>query len=418
MFKKVIYNTGAQIVAKGISASTTLIITLIIGRTLGPAGFGDFTKIFVFVGYFYTIVDFGLNSIYVKKSQKNENSSLFNILIGLRILLALSLVAIAILISFFLPYNSLDGTGFSPLVKTGIIIASITIVTHALFTTANGYFQKKLKYDLSAIATTLGSIVIFTIIVIFSFISQSLYPFVAAYVIGGLTYVATSFYLISSKFKQNITPQFNKNESLIFLKTSFPIGVALILNLIYFRIDVLILSSVRSSAEVGIYGLGYQFFQAGLAIPIFFSNSLFPLLSKLYLENIGEFRKQIKKWSFYLILFSIALMVLMFLVSYLIPILYDSRFLDSGLALRILSIGLPLFFLSALLWHMLIIYGKQKLLIYIYAIGAVLNIALNIVFIPIYGYIAASIITVVSEAIILLLSFASVKFIEKGIKHA
>jgi len=72
MFKKVIYNTGAQIIAKAISASTTLIITLLIGRSLGPAGFGDFTKIFVFVGYFYTFVDFGLNSIYVKNTKEEQ----------------------------------------------------------------------------------------------------------------------------------------------------------------------------------------------------------------------------------------------------------------------------------------------------------------------------------------------------------
>ena len=65
MFKKVIYfNTGAQIVGKGITASITLLITLVLFRTLDASGYGDFTKIFVFVGYFYTFVDFAMSQMY------------------------------------------------------------------------------------------------------------------------------------------------------------------------------------------------------------------------------------------------------------------------------------------------------------------------------------------------------------------
>ena len=66
MFKKVIANTVFQIIGKAITAATTFLLTIIIGRSLGPAGYGEFTKIFVFVGYFYAIYDFGLNNIFVK----------------------------------------------------------------------------------------------------------------------------------------------------------------------------------------------------------------------------------------------------------------------------------------------------------------------------------------------------------------
>ena len=44
-YKGVIYNTGAQVAGKAITASITLLITVIIGKNLGPAGYGDFTKI-------------------------------------------------------------------------------------------------------------------------------------------------------------------------------------------------------------------------------------------------------------------------------------------------------------------------------------------------------------------------------------
>lgn len=424
MFKIVLYNTGSQIVGKVVTASSTLLITLLIGRSLGPAGFGEFTKIFVFVGYFYTFADFGLNSIFVKLANftsevKNFHhlggaSSLFKVLLGLRLVMALTLTAVAIFITFFLPYNQQASTGFSPLVKTGIVIASLTIITQALFTTGNAYFQKKLRYDLSAVATIVGSLVMVLASAIIFMTTRSLLAFVSIYILGGLTYVAVSFFLISKKFDQGLYPTFDFSGSKKLLYSAWPIGVALVLNLLYFRVDVLILASFRSSAEVGLYGLGYQFFEAALAVPIFFTNSLYPLLARVFDKNVEKFKKIISNWIIYLLAFSIVLTVFLLLVSFLIPVLYDPRFEDSKTALQILAFGMPFFFLSALFWHVLIIQNKQKLLIYIYAAGAIFNLAANLIFIPVFGYRAAAVTTVVSEAFIMLLLIGAVKLVNRA----
>ena len=104
-----------------------------------------------------------------------------------------------------------------------------------------------------------------------------------------------------------------------------------------------------------------------------------------------------------LLAISVALSVFLILVSFLIPFLYDLRFAPSKAPLVILASGIPFFFLSALLWHILIIYGKQKNLVLVYGLGFIFNLAANLIFIPKFGYIAAAVNTVVSEAFILLL---------------
>ncbi len=419
MFRKVLFNTGWQVVGKIVTASSTLLITLIIGRSLGPSGFGEFTKIFVFVGYFYIIADFGLNSIYVKYARftSGVESSLFRALLGLRFVISIFLVTSAILITFFLPYNSQTLTGFSPLVKTGIMIASLTIITQALFTTASGFFQKKLRYDLSAIAAISGSLVMVLATAVVYFTTRSLLLFVSIYILGGLTYVAASFFLISKKFDYKFFASFDLTKSKALLLSAWPIGLALILNLLYFRADVFILASFRSSAEVGLYALGYQFFEAALAVPIFFTNALYPLLSEAFAKNIEEFKKIVRNWALYLTTFSIILTIFLLLISFLIPLLYDSRFEDSKAALQILALGMPFFFLSALFWHVLIIYNRQKLLIYVYAAGAIFNLTVNLIFIPIFGYRAAAITTVISEAFILLLLTGALKLKIRGVSY-
>src|SRR3972149_6926052 len=111
MIRRVFYNAAAQILGKGFTAGTTLIVTLLVGRSLGPAGFGDFTKIFVFVGYFYTFCDFGLNSIFVAKSNLKNEKALFRALVSLRFVMALIFVALALLVGFILPYDDAVNTG-------------------------------------------------------------------------------------------------------------------------------------------------------------------------------------------------------------------------------------------------------------------------------------------------------------------
>ena len=407
MFKKVLFNTGAQIIGKGITASITLLVTLIIGRTLGPQGYGDFTKIFVFVGYFYTLADFGLNQIYIKIAPEFETKHL-RTLFGLRLLIGISLAIAATLAAYFLPYNPQTATGFSPLVKVGIAIASVTIITQALFTSANAFFQKILRYDLSTIAASSSYIFVLATAVIVTLTTKSVLGYTAGYVIGGLVLAALAYTLIVKKAKEFFLPKFSKSEFLDFLAPAWPVGVALLFNLIYFRIDVFILSNFRPSAEVGLYGLSYQFFESALAVPIFFSNAIYPPLSSLYKTNLDAFKKQVKSWTKILIGSSFLMTSVLIAVAFLIPAIYDQRFAGSVRALQILSLGMPFFFISALLWHLLIIYGRQKYLTVIYAAGAVFNVIANLIFIPAYGYMAAAVITVVSEGLITLLLFLAV----------
>ena len=417
MLKKVLTNTLFQVLGKAVTAATTLLLTIIIGRSLGPAGYGEFTKIFVFVGYFYTIYDFGLNNIFVKvtsgktvgkflersSSAESTQNYLFRVLVGLRIVISFLLTTAAIVIAFALPYDQNLGTGFSPIVKIGIVLASITILTQALTTSANAIFQKKLRYDLSVLAAALGSIVVVAATVLVFTLKGGLFGYISAYIIGGTVSAMAAFVIIAKKLKVPPLPIFNQKQAKKLIVSSWPIGLALVLNLVYFRIDVLILSYNRASSEVGFYGLSYQFFEAFLTVPLFISNALYPLLARLYTSDEKKFVKEAKFYFALMIVASVVLATALYLVSLLIPAFYGAKFAPAKASLQILALGLPFFFASALLWHILIIREKQKLLPVIYGLGAVFNLIVNLILIPTYGYIGAASTTVISEMLVVLL---------------
>lgn len=415
---KVAYNTLIQLAGRLFTGLITYGVTLILVRQYGPLGFGDFVKILTFVSYFYIMGDFGFNAIVVKKISVNEKDSLLYLsnLLGLRLILSLFLIFLSLAILSFLPQGYHQG--FTPIVRLGIIIGSLTILTQSMLTTTNAWFQKTLRYDKSVLATSLGYILTLLLAYLFAR-AQSPIAFLAIpYVLGGIFSVTLSFLLLEIKF----SPSFNWEIWQTIIFPSLPLGLTFILNLVYFKADSFILTLTRSTLEVGIYGLAYKFFELCLVFPTFFMNSLYPVFLHKQQNEKSEFLPILKNSGFILLGISLLITaVVLFLAPYLINFTSGKNFADfSGaiLALRILAMGLPFFFVSSFLMWLLVTNDKQKLLVPFYGFSMLLNIILNLIFIPQFGYLAAAVTTGVSEAVVmLLLLIPSMGLLKNSIKQ-
>jgi len=410
-FKKIGVNVAFQGFGRLITATASLLVTILVAQTFGPASLGDLTKVLSFVSLFYLVADFGFNAIVVKDICADEKKTSFYLsnLFSLRIFLSLVLIFLVFFATLFLPFNLKENTGFSPWVKTGIIFASLTILTQAVINSTNGFFQAKLRYDKSTLALFFGSLTTVFLTVIFlsyAFFSwpNALQPIIFAYVFGAIISSLLAFSFVRKEipdFGLNLNFNFWKN----LLKRTWPIGLTLIFNLIYFRVDMLILALVKSSSEVGLYGLSYKVFDLALVFPIFLINASYPVMVSSLAQSKEELLKFSKKILAVLLAVSLLAFIVIFIFSpQIIKIIGGESFFGSIFSLRILVLGLPVFYLSAFLMWLLIIFEDQKLLIFIYSFGAFLNILLNIIFIPQFGYLAAAATTGISEFIILLVS--------------
>jgi O-antigen/teichoic acid export membrane protein len=404
---KVIINTISQLVGKFFTGGATLITTLLIARFLGASGYGDYIKITSIVAIFYLFADFGINANYLKIDPDNQTSnSNWSSLLVLRFLMGLGLIFLLLVILIFLPGNS--QTGYSNLVKLGIIFYCPTILFQALITTANALFQKYFRYDLASLAIGVGSVVtlFFVLLAVRIFNPDVALHFIIIFSgIGSLVSALTGLWLIrrfaTFKFEWN----FKLMKQMFF--TSIPLGVTLVFNLIYFRADNFILTMTRSTTEVGLYGFAYKIFEFPLVIPTFFMNSVYPvMLSKIVGKsdaNLWELKNVLVKSLWFLVPCSLIVTAVIYFGAPLLTIV-KPEFSGSVVSLKILSLGLPFFFLSSLTMWTIIVASKQIQLIYIYGGSMLVNILANIFFIPKYGYIAASWITVWSEGLVLLIS--------------
>jgi len=407
----VAFNTLVQFFGKLISSGIGFVITLIIARYFGVEGFGEFTKITAYVALFYLVSDFGLNAVFLKE-EKKEKLSFINLL-SLRIAWSAVLVFFALAILIFLPADLAGGKGYSLISKVGILITLPTVLTYAVSLSFNALFQKNLRYDRSVLAASLGSLTTIFLLYIFVRVKLPLTFSLSSYLLGGMVGI-TSAYFLAKKYlgKQiSLADDFliqNLTSWKTLFKKSLPLGLTLIFNLIYFRFDIFILAFARPNIDVGIYGLAYKFFEFPLAIPTFFMNAIYPVIlrSKLNPPAGGLKSKITKKATVFLLTSSLAIGAACLILAPLIS-LVKADFTASILPFRILSLSLPLFFLTSFYMWIYVADGRQNKLLLVYGIGMVFNILLNLIFIPKFGYNGAAVITVISEGLVL---FLLVKF--------
>ncbi len=401
-------NTISQLIGRAVSSVAIVVVSLLIAKRYGPEGYGDFVKITTYVGFFYLVADFGLNAVYLQrtigsaKAKAQASAKPWRLLLGLRLVVSMILVVVALGILSFMPSGV--SQGYTTLVRTGIILFVPVIVAQAVTTTTNAFFQQILRYDLSTVAQNIGSVSMLLAAVGLSFFTPVAGPFlgIISVITGSVVTALLSLSLVRRRLGM-IRPVVLLPEFVTYLRHSTPLGLALIFNLIYFHSDSIVLTLTRSTREVGMYGLAYKIFELPLVIPIFFMNSVYPLLLQKSDRAKGG-QEQIFGSSFKFLLGSSV--VMMFVLWIAAPLVAWVRpdFAGAQEPLRILILGLPVFFVSALFMWFLIARKQQGTLLMIHGAAMVGNIVCNIVFIPQYGMFAAAWITILSEIFVLLCS--------------
>lgn len=396
--RKISISTIIQFVVRMMTSLTTLVTTLLITHFLGLEAVGSFTKVIAFVSIFYLFVDFGFNSVLLRYYFKNVEDQLGNLVI-LRLILSFIVLPIILLLSILLPYNELAGTGFSNIEKSAIVIFSFTLITMALLNTMQSLMQKKLDYSISLLPTFVSNIILITI-VLYAVYFSNFYILLTAYIFAGSLNAIMTYIKAKRKYKIILRLKSFQEFAKTMLLSSWPLATMLILNLLYARADIFLLSFLKPSADVGTYGISYRFFEIALALPTFLANSTYPILLKAY-ENKNEYQRLFIKYLKVYVGLSFIPTLLIIVLSPLITILGQDLSL-SVFPLQILALSLPFFFATSLLqWHFLI---QKKLLFLIPLYGSILatNVFINMILIPKYSYIAAAIVTGLCEGLVFL----------------
>lgn len=401
LYKKLAAHTLYQVIARIASSGASFLITVLVARHFGVSSYGDFAKVTAFVTMFYLFADFGFNAIFL---QKDGSGKRFKDLFYTRLVLAVFLIAVVNFIAFLLPYNPLTRIGFSPFVRMAISLFSVTIFTEAILFSTFAIFQRKYIYQRFMLATIVGSVVTLSLVGIFVLLGCSLFWVFVAYVIGALVEAAVSLLFTEEQFFPAVVHMPFVKE--LFYET-LPVALMLIFNLIYFRVDTFLLALFRPSVDVGIYDIAYRVFDFLIALPLFLSNVLYPRLIE-HEKNNRNVKAMVMAYAIRFFGLGILVAIPFWFLSPLLFYVIKPALLPAVTPLRLLLLSLPIFFATNILQWILLAKKQQKYLAGVYFVLTLVNILLNLLFIPHFGYVASAIITSVSEAFVLLALWAKV----------
>jgi O-antigen/teichoic acid export membrane protein len=181
------------------------------------------------------------------------------------------------------------------------------------------------------------------------------------------------------------------------LKTTLPLGIAVIINFLYNKVDVMLIAWIRNYSDVAIYNIGYGIYKTSSLAYSFILVPAFSSVAALSMDKHAVKDIFNKYWKIISVI-CIAVGAVLFIISNpLISVLYGKSYADSSLILRILTFGILGMGLNNLTGVIINGLGAFKVVMYITLSALVLNVVLNLLFILNYGIIASSIITVITE---------------------
>jgi O-antigen/teichoic acid export membrane protein len=395
--RKIAYNVVISSVSKVLSTILALVAIGFITRYLGKEGFGNYATVLAFLSFFAAISDLGLYYIVTREISRagaDEEKILGNIF-SIRLLSSLVIFLFSPIIILFFSYPKE--------VNEGIIIVAASLLFSSSYQILNGVFQKNLAMDRVAIGELIGKIIQVTVIILAVKAKLSFAWIITALLFNMIVSFGVIFFLAKKYVRIHL--RFDFDYWKIFLKESIPMGIATIITFAYFKMDTILLSVMKSSSDVGIYNAAYKILENITFFPAMIVGLVMPIMAHTIFTNRERFEYISNKTFKVLVVLVVPLVVgTLFLADDIIHLIGGAGFVESGQVLRILIFALAFIFFGQFFNTLLIVGNLQKKLMWTLSIAAIINIVLNLIFIPKFSYTAAAYISVITESVVVLLT--------------
>lgn len=390
-------NTLSQIVSRVVFVLISFLLVRILTENLGVGGYGVYAFVTALVLFFANFADWGMQVIAVREASKVKDPKvIFTTALSFRFILSLvTFVLINVVVRLYQPWHEF---------VSFVTIGSLVLFPLSVKTSLSIILQTFLRLDKNSIVELVGGVGFFLATILLLGLLGLNGVFVAWVMGTSVAAVAGIF------FARRYIPLRISIDRVVLAKLvreSLPMGALLLVFSLYNRVDIVILEHFRGAADVGIYNLAYKVHENLILGAAFLMNTLFPVFSRKF-ERKEELRSIFRQALVVITLLGATVAILFFFLSpAVVSVLTGPRFLEfdgSVLALRILLFATFVSYLNHLMGFSLVAFSRQGASLLI-GVGALFfNVAGNVLFIPQFSFVAAALITGITEVFVFVLS--------------
>lgn len=407
MLRKVLFNSGMLFAGQLVVKILGLVWIAIIARHLGDAGFGYLSYALSLAGLFGVLVEFGFSYVLTRAVARSpgETAACVSNILGMRLALTCVSVPLTLAASLY--------TGATSSTLLPVLIAALATAVAGIGATSTSVFfgRERMEYP--------------SVIMVGSKVASILIGLLVVRMGGGIVWIALLFLLeplmnlvisipiLSREFGVRFVPVFRRSSGMPLFREALPFVLTMALGMIYFRIDVVMLSAMQGAQAVGWYSAGYRLLEGLVYLPGAFINTLFPVMARLKSSSDAKLAPAVSRaWEFMAALALPAALTLIILSEGIVAVLFGDQFMETVPVLRLIGAALFFVFVNNLLGTMLGAIDRQMAHFYASLAGVVVNVLLNLWWIPKYAHVGAAGATLLTQGLVFaLLSFLVFRYL-------
>jgi O-antigen/teichoic acid export membrane protein len=374
----------------------SILISVYVRRVLGPAAIGQVSWALAVLAYLTILVNPGLQTIGQRELAKNPARA--QELVGLLLTLQTGLAVLVYGIVVAIAALDLRGEEVSYL---------LLIQGGALFLTAwnTGWvLQANERMVTPSIAALIFNALQFPVLFLFIHRPDDVYlyaaltlPFTLFGVIYNLWYAGHHGFVRPSRLRPTIAGAWS------ILREAWPLALSGGAILIYYNCDTIILGFTDGDAVVGQYATAYKLMLVAGVITAALWNAYFPALARAH-DSPAQATLLSREYLGLLAWMGLPIAALGWACGrHVVTLMYGAEFAASGPYFEWLCLNIGVMFVNYGVVSTTVPWGHQALQFKITAAAAVVNLALNLIVIPLYGPWGAIATTIAAELVVLAL---------------
>jgi len=389
-----------QLIGRVLNLGLGVVVTAVIARALGDAGFGEWSSVLVVVQIAAYLADLGLEQVGVRRAaaEPEREAEWIGATIALRALVSLPATLISILVALLIAEND------------GMTIAGLLVSTTILLSgpnTIRALLQLRLRNDVNVAVMTFSSLVWGGAAVAVAATGGGLVALAVAFVAAAL---ATTVLQVWLGLRAGPVALFGSRHLWKPLaRVGLPLATAGVLVLAYARIDQILVFELAGARDAGLYAAVYRILEQAHFLPLTVSMTLLPLVSAAHPADPARVRELLQTTVNYLAVVALpALGVALAAAGPAIELLYGREFADAAPALPVLMGAFVVICFGYLSGNMIVVLGLQRRFAAYALVGLFFNVGLNLILLPRYGFLAAAWTTLATEVLVVGLAWRAV----------
>jgi len=388
---QILSNSKKTLARQVLSILIQLVSIIIIARELGVEGNGQYALAILLPTFMALFLSVGLTSsnIYFVGKKEFSLTTIYTTSISMGIIIVtIGLACGFLLVKFY-------GDRIFPNIPFEVLMIALFIFPSSLMNSFQLSFLQAIEdfstYNIVSLVQPILFLImicglyIFNILTLNNIVLSSLIsPFLLLFI--------STFYVVQKGYAFKLS-----NYSSVYMKRSLSYGLrSHMSNLVAFvnyRADIFLLNLLATPVSVGLYYVAVQIVERLWILSQAMSTVLFPRFVSLQKDDEKRVRLIAKAFRIVIILTLLASLLLSIFGYYAIGLLFGEDFLDAYFAILFLIPGIVFGAGSRILANAIAAKGKPELNIYTSVFAMVLNIILNIILIPQYGFIGAAVAT-------------------------